>query len=326
MIELSNVTVRFAAGVEAVKDVSLNIARGEVFGIVGTSGAGKSTLVRLINLLQRPTSGAVRIDGVDISRFEGEELRAVRRRIGMVFQDANLLASRSAFDNVALPLRIAGRPRPEIDARVPELLKLVGLEEKARFFPAQLSGGQRQRVGIARALATSPDILLCDEPTSALDVETTASILALLADLHRKLAITMVVITHEMAVVKAICDRVAVMKDGHVVEQGPVYELFAAPKHPFSQALVARTLDLRLPEKLLDGTRGRIVKIVFRGQESLLSDVSRECDVRIHLLLGNVEYIGGHPVGTLVAGIEGDQPRVERAMKYIEERAEVVRG
>ena len=324
MIELVSVTVRFAAGVVAVKDASLRVERGEVFGIVGTSGAGKSTLVRAINLLQRPTSGTVAVEGVDITRFEGERLREVRRNIGMVFQDSNLLASRTVFDNVALPLVIARRPGAEIARRVPELLELVGLSDKALAWPAQLSGGQRQRVGIARALATSPAILLCDEPTSALDVETTAAILALLSDLHRKLGITIVLITHQMAVVKAICDRVAVMKDGQIVEQAAVYDLFAAPKHPFTRALVSGTFEVRLPLVLPE--HGQIVRIVFRGQESLLSDAARESGVRIHLLLANIEYIGGKPLGTVVAGLEGESAQVAVAMAYIEARAEVLRG
>ena len=335
MIELEHIGVRFegpAGGVEAVKDVSLRIERGEVFGIVGTSGAGKSTLVRTINLLQRPSRGTVRVEGVDITAFRGEPLRAVRRRIGMVFQHFNLLHSRSVFGNVALPLVIARRPRAEIARRVPELLDLVGLADKADAWPAQLSGGQKQRVGIARALACSPETLLCDEPTSALDIETTAAILNLLGDLHRKLGITVVVITHEMAVVKAICDRVAVMNDGEVVELGTVYDVFASPRHPFTRGLVARTLDLDLPERLLDGSRGRILKIVYRGspgEEPLISDASRQFGVRINILHGRIEYVGGHPIGVIIAGVDGTPDEVERALAFIRSRAtdvEVLHG
>ncbi len=335
MIELSNIEVRFASpggGLAAVRDVSLRVARGEVFGLVGESGAGKSTLVRTINLLERPTRGTVRIDGTDVTAFRGDALRGMRRRIGMVFQHFNLLHARTVFDNVALPLRIAGASGPEIRRRVLELLRLVGLEDKALAHPARLSGGQKQRVGIARALASSPEILLCDEPTSALDLETTAAILELLGDIHRKLGITMVIITHEMAVVKAACDRVAVMKDGAVVEEGTVYDVFASPRHDYTRQLVGRTLALELPERLLDGSRGTILKIVYRGlqaEEPLISETSRRFDVRVNILHGRIEYIGGHPLGALVAGVEGPREEVEKALAFIRGRAsdvEVLHG
>lgn len=335
MIELSNIEVRFSTpggALAAVRDVSLRVARGEVFGLVGESGAGKSTLVRTINLLERPTRGTVRIDGTDVTGFRGDALRGMRRRIGMVFQHFNLLHARTVFDNVALPLRIAGASGPEIRRRVMELLPLVGLEDKALAHPARLSGGQKQRVGIARALASSPEILLCDEPTSALDLETTAAILELLGDIHRKLGITMVIITHEMAVVKAVCDRVAVMKDGAVVEEGTVYDVFASPRHDYTRQLVGRTLALELPERLLDGSRGTILKIVYRGlqaEEPLISETSRRFDVRVNILHGRIEYIGGHPLGALVAGVEGPAEEVQKALAFMRDRAsdvEVLHG
>ena len=335
MIELSQVSVRFEGrgrSVEAVRDVSLRVARGEIFGIVGTSGAGKSTLVRTVNLLTRPTSGAVRIGGVDVTGLDGEALREVRRGIGMVFQHFNLMHARTAAQNVAFALRVAGRPAGEIARRVPEILRRVGLEGHGERYPAQLSGGQKQRVGIARALANDPAILLCDEPTSALDLETTASILELLRDIHRERGITMVVITHEMEVVKAICDRVAVMADGSVVEQATVYEVFASPRHEATRQLVARTQVLDLPERLLDGTHGRIVKISYRGEraeEPLISDVSRRFDVRVNILHGRIEYVGGHAIGLLVAGISGPPAEVEKATVHIRERSaglEVLHG
>lgn len=335
MIELSNVAVRFAApgGVlEAVKDVSLRVERGEVFGIVGSSGAGKSTLVRTINLLERPTQGTVRIDGVDITGVSGERLRQVRRGIGMVFQHFNLLHARTVFDNVALALRIADVPRPEIRRRVEELLQLVGLQDKASVYPAKLSGGQKQRVGIARALANSPGIVLCDEPTSALDLETTGAILDLLRDINQKLGITLVVITHEMSVVKAICDRVAVMSEGRVVELGTVYDTFAHPRHEFTRTLVARTLDLHMPARLLDGSCGLVLKILYRGEqaeEPLISETAKRFDVRVNILHGRIEYIGGHPLGALVAGLEGPPPMVQEALAFIRSRAsdvEVLHG
>jgi D-methionine transport system ATP-binding protein len=327
VIELSDVAVTFAGRrrtVEAVTGVSLRVRRGEVFGIVGTSGAGKSTLVRTVNLLTRPTRGTVSIAGEDVTRLEGEPLRRVRRGIGMIFQHFNLMHARTAAENVAFALRVAGRPREEIDRRVPELLRLVGLEGHGDAYPAQLSGGQKQRVGIARALANEPAILLCDEPTSALDLETTSAILDLLRDINRKLGITMVVITHEMEVVKAICDRVAVMAGGAVVEEGTVYEIFSAPRHDVTRQLVARTQALELPERLLDGKHGRIVRISYRGEraeEPLVSEASRRFDVRMNILHGRIEYVGGHAIGLLVVGITGPAAEVEKATEYLRENA-----
>jgi D-methionine transport system ATP-binding protein len=244
----------------------------------------------------------------------------MRRGIGMVFQHFNLLHARTVFDNVAFPLVVAGQPREAIARRVPELLGLVGLEDKARAYPAQLSGGQKQRVGIARALATQPRILLCDEPTSALDLETTGATLALLDDLHRRLGFTMVVITHEMEVVKALCDRVAVMARGEIVEQGTVYDVFASPRHELTRQLVARTQGLSLPPRLLDGSRGRVVKVLFRGataEEPIVSEASRRFDVKVNILHGRIEYIGGHPIGVLVVGLEGPAASVAQALAFM---------
>ena len=327
MIELRDISVRFRGGgreVEAVRKVSLRVADGEVFGIVGSSGAGKSTLVRTINLLERPTEGTVHVGGVDVTQHRGEALRAMRRGIGMVFQHFNLLHARTVFDNVAFPLVVAGEPRDVIARRVPELLGLVGLEDKARAYPAQLSGGQKQRVGIARALANHPGILLCDEPTSALDLETTAATLALLDDLHRKLGFTMVVITHEMEVVKALCDRVAVMAHGEIVEEGTVYDVFATPRHELTRQLVARTQGLSLPARLLDGSRGRVVKVLFRGaaaEEPIVAETARRFEVQVNILHGRIEYIGGgHPIGVLVVGLAGAPDAVERALAFMRER------
>ena len=330
MIELTDVAVRFstpAGPLEAVAGVSLRIEAGEIFGLVGASGAGKSTLVRTINLLERPTRGTVRIDGVDITGAGGERLREVRRGIGMVFQHYNLLHARTALANVALPLTVAGAPRAQARRRATELLELVGLQDKASSYPAQLSGGQKQRVGIARALANSPRILLCDEATSALDLETTGAILDLLRDIQRRLGLTVVVITHEMAVVKAICDRVAVMKEGAVVELGTVYETFARPRHEYTRQLVARTLDLHVPQRLLDGSHGRVLRILYRGEqaeEPVISETAKRFDVRLNILHGRIEYIGGHPLGALVAGLEGAPDEVDRAVAFIRGRASEV--
>jgi D-methionine transport system ATP-binding protein len=323
MIQLTDIQVRFAGAqgdIEAVKGVSLQIRRQEIFGIVGTSGAGKSTLLRTINLLERPTGGTVRIDGLDVTGYKGAELRKLRLRTGMIFQQFNLINARTVFDNIAFPLRVAGRSKTEIAVRVPELLELVGLTDKTDAYPSQLSGGQKQRVGIARALANSPQVLLCDEPTSALDLETTASILELLKDINRKLAITIVIITHEMAVVKAICDRVAVMNAGEIVEEGTVYGLFSDPQHEFTRQLVARTRNLDLPLRLINEDRGRIIKLHYSGkraEEPIISEAISRYGVQVNILHGQIEYIGGQPLGALVVSIDGNEGDVEQAVAYI---------
>jgi len=240
MIRLVDVEKRYAGtGGAALAGVSLEVVRGEVFGVIGQSGAGKSTLIRLINALERPTAGRVEVDGIDVAGLAPAALRVLRRRIGMIFQNFGLLSSRTVAANVAFPLKLADMPRAERDAKVAALLDRVGLTEHADKYPAQLSGGQKQRVGIARALATDPDILLCDEATSALDPETTRQVLALLRDLNRDLGLTIVLITHEMDVVRASCDRVAVLEQGRVVETGLVTDIFAAPSHPATRRMLA---------------------------------------------------------------------------------------
>ncbi len=240
MIRLVDVEKRYpGTGGAALAGVSLEVVRGEVFGVIGQSGAGKSTLIRLINALERPTAGRVEVDGIDVAGLAPAALRVLRRRIGMIFQNFGLLSSRTVAANVAFPLKLADMPRAERDAKVAALLDRVGLTEHADKYPAQLSGGQKQRVGIARALATDPDILLCDEATSALDPETTRQVLALLRDLNRDLGLTIVLITHEMDVVRASCDRVAVLEQGRVVEAGPVTDIFAAPSHPATRRMLA---------------------------------------------------------------------------------------
>jgi len=240
MIRLVDVEKRYAGtGGAALAGVSLEVVRGEVFGVIGQSGAGKSTLIRLINALERPTAGRVEVDGIDVAGLAPAALRVLRRRIGMIFQNFGLLSSRTVAANVAFPLKLADMPRAERDAKVAALLDRVGLTEHADKYPAQLSGGQKQRVGIARALATDPDILLCDEATSALDPETTRQVLALLRDLNRDLGLTIVLITHEMDVVRASCDRVAVLEQGRVVETGAVADIFAAPSHPATRRMLA---------------------------------------------------------------------------------------
>jgi D-methionine transport system ATP-binding protein len=326
MVNIENVTVEFQTkegSFKAVDAVSLHIQDGEVFGIVGTSGAGKSTLIRTINLLQKPTSGNIWIDGEDITEYTGLALRTVRHTIGMIFQHFNLIHTKTVFENIAFPMVIAGASKEAIARRVPELLELVGLSDKMNVYPSKLSGGQKQRVGIARALANNPRILLCDEPTSALDLETTTAILELLRDINKKLGITTILITHEMDVIKKICTKVAVMDKGVVVEMGDVYDIFSLPKHSFTQKLVAHTLNLELPPRILDDVKGILIKVVYNGEraeEPILSDAIRTFGVKINVLHGKIEYIDEKPLGVLLLNIDASSAQIEEIMDYLRER------
>ena len=347
MIKLENLVVDFeqrgkhAKLVKAVDDVSLHIERGEVFGIVGASGAGKSTLLRTINLLERPRAGTVTVDGEVISNLKGGALRQARQKIGMIFQHFNLMHTRTVFDNTAFALRIAGKSQREIAERVPEILRLVGLEDKAQAYPSQLSGGQKQRVGIARAVANHPSVLLCDEPTSALDLETSAAILELLKEINLRLGITIVLISHEMNVIKQICNRVAVMVGGKVVEQGEAFDIFAQPQQDFTRDLVARTLNLDIPEHLVDNIPGIVLKVLFLGDKaegSVLSNATIRFGVSIDILHGKIEYIGHRAVGLLVVRLAefsasdatastSDAPpraRIDAAVQFLREHASQV--
>ena len=321
--------IRFAAAsksyrvngsdVPALNPVDLTIEAGEVFGIIGHSGAGKSTLLRLINLLERPTAGRVFIDGRDVTDAQGADLRRLRAGIGMIFQHFNLLSSRSVADNVAFPLRLqGGMAESAVAERVAELLGLVGLSAHADKYPAQLSGGQKQRVGIARALATRPSILLCDEATSALDPQTTASVLELLADINRRLGLTIVLITHEMDVIRRVCDRVAVLDAGHVVETGAVADVFLHPRHPTTRRFVAEAdhREGRGPE--FPGVADRLFRLSFRGDATyspLLSRVVRDTGVEYNLLSGRVDRIKDEPYGQLTLAMQGE--RLDDALAQI---------
>ena len=323
MLELKNIQVRFHGRdhiIEAVRDVSLRVSKGEIYGIVGTSGAGKSTLLRAINLLERPTTGEVWIDGREITRLDAEALRAVRLRTGMVFQHFNLAHSRTVHENIALPLRAAGVPEEGIRERVPQLLELVELTDKQHAYPGQLSGGQKQRVGIARALANEPPLLLCDEPTSALDLETTESILDLLAGINARLGITIVIISHEMAVIKRICHRVAVMQAGSIVEENNAYDLFATPQHSLSRELIEKSLNLSLPPRVLAKARGAIARLVYLGEkaeEPILTEATRLYPVRINILHGRIEYIDDRPIGILIVSLEGDTEPLAQTLHHL---------
>jgi len=323
--------------VAALQGIDLAIQRGEVFGIIGRSGAGKSSLIRTINRLEQPTSGRVLIDQVDIGEYDEDRLVALRRRIGMIFQHFNLMSAKTVWQNVELPLKVAGVPKEQREKKVRELLELVGLQAKHKAYPAQLSGGQKQRVGIARALVHDPDILLCDEATSALDPETTQSILGLLREINKRLGLTIVLITHEMAVIREICDRVVVLEHGRIVEQGPVWEVFGNPQHEVSQTLLA-PLQHALPEELQSRLQAQpsstdasvVLRLQFTGSQQDEPDLAAlfaALGGRVKLLQGGVERIQGHALGQLllaVAGskLNGEQLR-ERASQWAQ-RTEVL--
>ncbi len=342
MIELTHISKDFASGgrtVHAVQDVSLSISKGEIFGIIGFSGAGKSTLVRCINLLERPTSGSVTVDGKEMTALSARELRQARKKIGMIFQHFNLMPSRTVFGNVAYPLRGSGLSREQIADKVHRLLELVGIGDKAEAYPKQLSGGQKQRVAIARALANDPNVLLCDEATSALDPQTTKAILRLLKNLNEKLGITVVIITHEMAVVKEICDRVAVMEHGRVVEQGEVFNVFADPRQEITRSFIHTTSNLRKIEELIEEDSPvvqlkpgelivRLSYIQRNVSEPLISTVSRKFDITLNIIFSDIAIVQNAPIGGTVAIISGEREQITQAIAYLIEKnvgVEVIR-
>ena len=306
MISFQSVGKTFArAPAPALVDVSLEVASGEVFGVIGQSGAGKSTLIRLINGIERPSLGRVITDGEDVGALDADGLRGLRRRVGMIFQHFNLLSSKTVAANVAFPLKVAGVPRGEIGPRVAELLDRVGLADQAHKYPAQLSGGQKQRVGIARALANGPKILLCDEATSALDPQTTEQILDLLARLNRELGLTIVLITHEMEVIRRVCHRVAVLDAGAVVESGEVAEVFLHPQHPVTRALVADAAGLVVAK---GQGAGPTLRLTFRGAatyEPILGRIARDTGVDYSILAGRIDRIRDEPYGQLLVSLVG---------------------
>ncbi|MBA1190379.1 methionine ABC transporter ATP-binding protein [Pseudomonas entomophila] len=314
MIEFQDVHKTYRVGgrdIPALQPTQLVIEDGQVYGLIGHSGAGKSTLLRLINRLEAPTGGRIIVDGEDVTAFDANQLRRFRQQVGMIFQHFNLLASKTVADNVALPLTLAGElSRGEIDQRVNELLARVGLADHARKYPAQLSGGQKQRVGIARALATRPKILLCDEATSALDPQTTASVLQLLAEINRELKLTIVLITHEMDVIRRVCDRVAVMDAGRIVEQGAVADVFLHPTHPTTRRFVQEDEQVDEGEQRDDFEHvpGRIIRLTFQGEATyapLLGTVARETGVDYSILAGRIDRIKDVPYGQLTLAVTG---------------------
>ncbi|WP_277961341.1 methionine ABC transporter ATP-binding protein [Pseudomonas sp. RIT-To-2] len=314
MIEFQNVHKTYRVNgreIPALHPTNLSVENGQVFGLIGHSGAGKSTLLRLINRLEAPTGGKIIVDGEDVTAFDANSLRRFRQQVGMIFQHFNLLASKTVADNVALPLRLAGElSSAEINKRVAALLERVGLSDHARKYPAQLSGGQKQRVGIARALSTNPKVLLCDEATSALDPQTTASVLQLLAEINRELKLTIVLITHEMDVIRRVCDQVAVMDAGVIVEQGAVADVFLHPQHPTTKRFVQEDEEVDENDQRADFAHvpGRIVRLTFQGESTyapLLGTVARETGVDYSILAGRIDRIKDTPYGQLTLAITG---------------------
>lgn len=333
MIQLQNVSKTFgtASGdVHAVKNVNIDIKSGDIFGIIGFSGAGKSTLVRCINLLERPTSGSVIIGHQDITKLNEKELRSVRKKIGMIFQHFNLMRSRNVYQNIAFPLKGSGLSKSKQHKKILDLLDLVDLADKKDAYPSQLSGGQKQRVAIARALANDPEVLLCDEATSALDPQTTKSILKLLRRVNEKLKLTIVLITHEMAVVKEICDRVAVMEKGHVVEEGSIVSIFSKPQAQVTKDFIATTGNIsRIYEMIHEDSAltqvkegQRLVKLNYDAvntSKALISEISRLFYVDTNIIFGNVEIIKDSPLGDLVVILSGKKEQIDNAIAYLKE-------
>lgn len=342
MIKLDHITQTYKTPegreFKALDDVSIEIRPGEIFGIIGRSGAGKSTLVRCINLLNRPSEGTVTVDGKNLTELSEDELRESRRSIGMIFQHFNLLSSRTVYDNVALPLELVGTPKNVIREKVEPLLKLVGLTEHAHKYPSQLSGGQKQRVGIARALTNDPKVLLSDEATSALDPETTVATLALLKRINKELGLTIVMITHEMQVVKQICERVVVMNYGKIVEQGKVVDIFMSPQHETTKALIGNVMARDMPASILDRFRKArenhpnsdavyLLRLAFSGNEvtrPVISECSRRFNLDFNILRGTVDDVQGQTLGSLTVLIEAENSVFIEAVNFLRENGVVV--
>ena len=333
MIELKNLQKTYQGdngSLEALRGVSVHVRQGEIFGVIGKSGAGKSTLIRCINMLERPTTGSVIVDGEELTTMPERQLRDVRKKIGMIFQHFNLLSSRTVFDNVAFPLELAGKTTTEIEAAVTPLLELVGLADKRNQYPAQLSGGQKQRVGIARALANRPKVLLCDEATSALDPQTTHSILELLKDINQKFNLTIVIITHEMQVIKEICDRVAVIENGLIIEEGSVIDLFVRPQTATTKDFIRTIVSHDLPDIFaeipfsdtpLPGSN-LMLRLSFIGasaNEPIIAGLIRRFNVDVNILFGNIDHLKATPFGTLLVEVSGEDAAIQAALQYLQE-------
>ena len=315
--------------INALRLTNLTINAGEIFGLIGFSGAGKSTLLRLINLLEAPSSGTIHVGDDEVTALNQKDLRVKRQKIGMIFQQFNLIESKTVADNIAFVLRAAKYPKAEIDGRIDELLELVGLSEKKTVFPKNLSGGQKQRVGIARALANNPDVLLSDEATSALDPETTKTILNLLKRINKELGITIVVITHEMEVIKELAERVGVMSNGEIIEMDDVYKIFSEPSHEVTKGFVQDIYDFQIPPHIVQAEDNKIITIKFlqeSAEESYLNKLYREFDLSISILNGRIEYINGIPLGILMLQVTGDLSEIDRLIRNITETPGIERA
>ena len=329
MIEIKNLSKTFPAqtgeSVKALKNVSIDINDGDIYGIIGMSGAGKSTLVRCINMLERPTEGQVIVDGMDLGSLSEKELRMVRRDITMIFQHFNLLMQRTCLKNICFPLELAGVSKEDAKKRALELLDIVGLPDKADAYPAQLSGGQQQRIAIARALATNPKVLLCDEATSALDPKTTHQVLQLIQEINQKLGITVIIITHQMGVVEEVCNKVAILDHGEVVEKGPVSELFTRPKSAAARRLV---FPDGITETLPINDGETHIRLVFTGtgatNSPLIAQLAAEKNIKANILGANTKTIEGKPYGNMMLGITGTRAEVEEAIAFFSKGGDVI--
>ncbi|MBT2569327.1 methionine ABC transporter ATP-binding protein [Planococcus sp. ISL-110] len=328
MIQFEGVAKTYQSGkqeIHALNGIDLTVETGEIYGVIGFSGAGKSSLIRTVNLLERPSSGRVLIQGKDISTLSSKEIRTIRKDIGMIFQHFNLLNSKTVYHNVAMPLLLAKTPKADIEKQVKDLLDFVGLGDQAQKYPDQLSGGQKQRIGIARALATNPSVLLCDEATSALDPQTTKSILDLLRKINKEYNITILLITHEMGVIREICDKVAVLEAGKVIEQGSVFDIFSNPQQPTTKRFVRSVMNDELPESLLAQIQdaksdNAIYRLQFTGNsvgKPFMSHVSRDFKVDLNVLFGNITELQGIPYGNLIVEFSGEPNEIKRALSSI---------
>ncbi|MFI4955360.1 MAG: methionine ABC transporter ATP-binding protein [Gammaproteobacteria bacterium] len=323
MIRLENLSKTYYVAdkaIPALTDINLKVEQGKISGVIGQSGAGKSTLIRCVNLLERPTQGRVWVDKQELTGLNAAQLRAVRRKIGMIFQHFNLLSAYTAYENIALPLRLAKIPPAEIESRISRLLELTGLSDRRNSYPRQLSGGQKQRVAIARALASQPQVLLCDEATSSLDPSTTRSILSLLRDINKELGLTVLLITHEMDVIKRLCDRVVVMSEGKIIEQGDIGNIFTNPQHALTRALVHDAFHEELPDSWLSRVQPEagfglhpMLRLIFAedsAAQPLIAEVAQTFGVKINILEAHMEMIHDHLVGTMIVTLQNDEPEI----------------
>lgn len=334
MIELKNITKTFTGkqgNIHALKDVSLSVNQGEIFGVIGYSGAGKSTLIRCVNLLEKPDSGSVKVNGVDLTTLTSGKLREARSHIGMIFQGFNLLKTATVYDNIAIPLKLTGLDKKEVKSRVNKYLEIVGLSEKQNAYPAELSGGQKQRVAIARALSHEPEVLLSDEATSALDPDTTEAILDLLLKINKELGITILLITHEMNVIQRICDCVAVMENGEIIEEGRTKDIFTSPQHSTTKRFVNSLFSHDIPDDLLEelSESGQVATLSFFGESSgdpALALVTKKYDIFPNILSGNITRLKDEAFGQLLVHFKGDTAEIHKAIQFLQEKQVHVEG